>query len=165
MGPAIQEVYSVVPESGGRGRPPTRKKPGRHWQDVQAIRQEDEPGRCTGVRIQGVLGSRQEVLGWLGRSTADGERRHRTSRLFHGRQVRKTLAFSKEPEIYRAGAIGEDADSNLVRSPKRFHVPAPEGFGPRGQPRTPAMASGLTDHIWTIEELLTTLPLPRLCNA
>ena len=27
------------------------------------------------------------------------------------------------------------------------------------------MAAGLTEHIWTVEELLTTLPLPRFSNA
>jgi hypothetical protein len=27
------------------------------------------------------------------------------------------------------------------------------------------MAAGLTDHIWTIEELLTVLPLPMLNNT
>jgi len=27
------------------------------------------------------------------------------------------------------------------------------------------MVAGLTEHIWTVEELLTTLPLPRFSNA
>jgi len=27
------------------------------------------------------------------------------------------------------------------------------------QPRTPAMAANFTDHIWTVKELLTTLPV------
>jgi len=27
------------------------------------------------------------------------------------------------------------------------------------------MAAGLTDHIWTVEELLTTLPLPKISNT
>jgi hypothetical protein len=35
----------------------------------------------------------------------------------------------------------------------------------RWLPRTPAMAAGLTDHIWTVKELLTTLPLPALSNT
>jgi len=98
IGQAILEVYGVVPEYGGRRRPPTRKKPGRHWQYVQAIRQEDKQGRWMGIRIQVVLGSRREALEVLGRSTAYVERSHLTSRLFNGRQVRQTSAFSKELE-------------------------------------------------------------------
>jgi hypothetical protein len=30
---------------------------------------------------------------------------------------------------------------------------------------TPAMAAGLTDHPWSVKELLTVLPLPRLSNT
>jgi len=91
------EVYGAVPEYQGRGRPPTRKKPGHNWQYVQAIRQENEQGRFAGVRLRVVFGRRAEVLALLGHSTAYVERSHLTSRLFNGRQVRKTLAFSKGP--------------------------------------------------------------------
>ena len=147
IGQAILEVYRVVPEYQGRGRPPTRKKPGRHWQYVQAIRQKDEQGRCVGVRSQVVFGSRREALELLGRSTVYVERSHLTSRLFNGRQVRKTLAFSKALGMYRAAAIWEDAYYNLVRPYKSLCIPAPEGSGQRWQPRRPAMAAGLTDHI------------------
>ena len=160
IGQAILEVYGLVPEYGGRRRPLTRKKPGRHWQYVQAIRQEDKQGRWMGIRIQVVLGSRREALEVLGRSTAYVERSHLTSRLFNGRQVRRTLTFSKVLEMYRAAVIWEDADYNLVRPHKSLRIPALEGSGQRWQPRTPAMAAGLTDHIWTVEEWLTTLPLP-----
>lgn len=32
----------------------------------------------------------------------------------------------------------------------------------RWQPRSPAMAAGLTDHIWTIEELLMAVAAPEI---
>jgi hypothetical protein len=32
-------------------------------------------------------------------------------------------------------------------------------------PRTPAMAAKLTDHIWTVKELLMTVPLPTAINT
>ena len=165
IGQAILGVYSVVPEYQGRGRPPTRKKPERHWQYVQAIREKDEQGRWIGVRIRVVFGSRQEVLELLGRSTAYVERSYLTSRLFNGQQARKTLAFSKALKMYRAAAIWEDAYYNLVRPHKSLRVPATEGSGQRWQPRIPAMVAGLMDHIWTVKELLTTLPLPRSSNT
>ena len=67
----------------GDGRRGARSR-GAPWPYVRAIHLEDEQGRSMGVRIPGVLGLRREVLGWLGRSTADGERSLRTSRLFQG---------------------------------------------------------------------------------
>jgi hypothetical protein len=51
-----------------------------------------------------------------GKSTAYIERSHLTSRLFNGRQGRKTLAFANDIELYRAAAVCEDAYYN--------HVPA-----------------------------------------
>jgi hypothetical protein len=35
----------------------------------------------------------------------------------------------------------------------------------RWQRRTPAMAAGLTDHVWTVRELLTTVLVPRTMNT
>ena len=35
----------------------------------------------------------------------------------------------------------------------------------RWQQRTPAMAAGLTDHIWTVKELLTGVFVPLLTNT
>ena len=35
----------------------------------------------------------------------------------------------------------------------------------RWQPRTPAMAARLTDHIWTVKELLTVVLVPPLTNT
>ncbi len=78
-------------------------------------------------------------------------------RLFNSRLTRKTLAFSKLLEMYRASAAWEDIIYNLVRPLKTLRV---ELFGDplhRWKPRTPAMAAGLTDHIWTVKELLKTV--------
>ena len=43
----------------------------------------------------------------------------------------------------------------------RIEVEAPSASR-RWQPRTPAMAAGLTDHIWTVKELLTVVLVPHL---
>jgi len=93
------------------------------------------------------------------------ERNHMTSRLFNGRQVCKTLAFSKGLGMYRTAAVWEDAYYNLIRPHKGLRISAPNDSGRRWQPRTPAMAAGLTDHILIVKELLTTLPLPRVSNT
>jgi hypothetical protein len=153
------EVYGVVPEYGGRGRPPTRKKPGTDWQYLQMVKQRDEHGRFEGTKLRVIFGSHAEVIELLGESTAYIERSNLTSRLFNGRQVRKTLAFSKDIEVYRAAAAWEDSYYNLVRPHKSLRLPLRDDLPRKWSPRTPAMAAKLTDHIWTVKELLTTIPL------
>jgi hypothetical protein len=162
---AMIEAYGIVPEYGGHGRPPTRKKPGRDWQYVQMVKQRDEHGRVQGTKMRVVFGKRGEVVTLLGESTAYIERSNLTSRLFNGRQVRKTLAFSKDVGLNRAAAIWEDSYYNLVRPHKSLRLSVLDRQGHRWRPRTPAMAAGLTDHIWSIKELATALPLPRTRNT
>jgi hypothetical protein len=99
---AMIEVYGVVPEYSGRGRRPTRKQARPGWLYLQMVKQRDERGRVKGTKLRVVFGKKSEVLALLGTSTAYIERSNLTSRLFNGRQVRKTLAFSKEIAAYRA---------------------------------------------------------------
>ena len=94
---AMIEVYGIVPEYQGRGRPPTHKQPQPGWQYLQVVKQR-ENGRIIGVTLRVVFGDEEEVLERLGKSTAYIERTHLTMRLFNGRLVRKTLAFSKQLE-------------------------------------------------------------------
>lgn len=162
---ALVEVYGAVPAYRGRGRPPTRKKPGSHWQYVQLVKERDGLGRVRGTKVRVVFGQKAEVMALLGPSTAYIERSNLTSRLFNGRQVRRTLAFSKAVEMSRAAAIWEDNYYNLVRPHKSLRLPVADVSGRRWRPRTPAMAAGLTDHIWTVKELLTTLPVPKANNT
>ena len=155
---AMVEVYGVVPEYQGIGRPPTRKQPQPGWQYLQVVKQR-ESGRVVGTELRVVFGDEQEILELLGKSTAYIERTHLTMRLFNGRLTRKTLAFSKLLEMYCASAAWEDLVYNLARPLKtlRLEVNAPHR---RWQPRSPAMAAGLTDRIWTVKELLTTVVPP-----
>jgi hypothetical protein len=162
---AMTEVYGVVPQYCGRGRPPTRKRPGAGWQYVQMVKQRDKHGRVQGTKIRVIFGTKAEVVALLGESTAYIERNHLTSRLFNGRQVRKTLAFSKDTEMNRAAAIWEDSYYNLVRPHKSLRLPVSDMLGVRWQPRTPAMAAELTDHLWTLKELCVALPLPKSNNT
>jgi hypothetical protein len=162
---AMIEVYGRVPEYSGHGRPPTLKKACPGWQYLQMVKQRDEHGRVQGVKLRVVFGKKSELLALLGKSTAYIERSHLTSRLFNGRQARKTLAFSKELEMYTAAAAWEDGCYNLVRPHKSLRVPVSDTALQKWLPRTPAMAAGLTDHIWTVKELLTVLPIPCLNNT
>jgi hypothetical protein len=162
---AMVAVYGIVPEYGGRGRPPTRKKPGSDWMYLQMVKQRDERGRFQGTKLRVIFGTQTEVLELLGRSTAYIERSHLTSRMFNGRQVRKTLAFSKDIRAYRASATWEDSYYNLIRPHKGLRLRVKDRWPQKWSPQTPAMAAKLTDHIWTVKELLMTLPLPGAINT
>ena len=96
----------------------------------------------------------------MGKSTAYVERSHLTARLFNSRLARKTLAFSKDLTMHRAAATWQDCYYNLIRPHKSLRLPVEDELRQRWQKRTPAMAAGLTDHIWTVKELLTLIPLP-----
>jgi hypothetical protein len=158
---AMVEVWGKVPEYGGRGRPPTKKRPGADWQYLQMVKQR-ENGRVVGIKAKTIYGAdEREVLEkLLGASTSYVERTNLTSRHMNGRLVRKTLGYSKELAMLRASSIWEDAVYNLGRALKTLRTENPEAGKRRWKQRSPAMAAGLTDHIWEIEELLTTLPLP-----
>jgi hypothetical protein len=158
---AMVEVWGKVPEYGGRGRPPTKKRPGAEWRYLQMVKQR-ENGRVMGIKAKTIYGDQREVLEKLsGGSTSYVERTNLTSRHMNGRLVRKTLGYSKELKMLRASSMWEDTVYNLGRALKTLRVESPESDGKRRWiGRSPAMAAGLTDHIWEIEELLTTLPLP-----
>jgi hypothetical protein len=104
---AMLEVYGKIPEYSGRGRPPTRKQPQPDWKYLQMVKQR-ENGRVTGTKLRVVFGDKDEVISLLGKSTAYIERTHLTMRLFSGRLVRKTLAYSKAVDMYHAATIWDD---------------------------------------------------------
>jgi hypothetical protein len=162
---AMIEVYGVVPEYRGRGRPPTRKKAGSDWQYLQMVKQRDQHGRFQGIKLRVVFGKKSELLTLLGKSTAYIERSNLTSRHFNSRQVRKTLAFSKALHFYRAAAIWEDCYYNLIRPHKSLRQSDQKSSVRKWKPTTPAMAARLTDHIWTVKELLYSQPIPCVSNT
>jgi hypothetical protein len=160
---AMLEVYGQVPPYSGRGRPPSLKRPGQDWQYLQMVKQR-ENGRVIGTELRVIYGDEAEVLALLGQSTSYIERSNLTSRHFNSRLTRKTLAFSKTIAMHQAAAVLDDAYYNLVRPHKtlRQEVIAPDR---RWLPRTPAMVSALTDHIWTVKELFSKIPVPFVNNT
>jgi len=136
---------------------PNQEKTG----DVRKLIKKRKGGRLESVRIKIIYGDTKEVKDKLGCHTASIERTNLTSRTMNGQLVRKTLSFSKELRFLKASSTLEDAIYNFTRPVKTLRV---EVANPRDQARwqqrTPAMAAGLTDHIWTVGELLTTVLVP-----
>jgi hypothetical protein len=157
---AMVEVCGMIPEYKGIGRPPTLKRPQTGWQYLQVVKQR-ENGRVVGVKLRVIFGDKDEVLAFLGKSTAYVERTHLTMRLFNGRLTRRTLGFSKELRMYRASAAWEDLVYNFARPLETLRVKILDDPKRRWRSRTPAMAAGLTDRVWTVKELLTTVVLPN----
>jgi hypothetical protein len=162
---AMVAVYGLVPEYSGCGRPPVHPKPGDDWLYLQMVKQRDEHGRLQEVNLKAVWGNQEQLIELLGKSTAYIERSNLTSRLFSARLTRKTLAFSKNVELHEAAVTWEDAYYNWIRPHKSLRVEIPDDPMRKWMPRTPAMAAHLTDHIWTVKELLFTVPLPRARNT
>lgn len=162
---AMLETWGEVPEYSGRGTPPKLLKPGKDWQFLQIIKKR-KGGKLESVHIKVVYGDPEEVKTKLGCHTAYVERTNLTSRTMNGRLVRKTLSFSKELHFLEASNTLEDALYNFTRPVKtlRVELPNPRNQA-RWQQRSPAMAAGLTDHIWTVKELLTTVLVPLCANT
>ncbi|MBI3757018.1 MAG: IS1 family transposase [Deltaproteobacteria bacterium] len=155
---ALLEVYGQVPAYTGRGRPPTRKQPSDEWHYTQMVKQHDTQGHFLGVNIRVIYGD-ETTLDLTGEHTAYIERTNLTSRHMNARLTRKTLGFSKHLEMLRASSMWEDMVYNLTRPVKTLRREVNDGQR-RWLPQSPAMKAGLTDHVWSIRELLTRLPVP-----
>ena len=155
---ALIQVYGHLPPYKGRGRRPTRKCPDTDWQYTQMVKQRDEKGNLIGVEVRVIYGD-ETTLQQTGTRTVHVERTNLTSRHMNGRLVRKTLGFSKQVAMLRAACVWEDGVYNLIRPLKTLRVAVSHGVQ-RWFQRSPAMAAGLTDHRWSIREMLTSVPIP-----
>ena len=165
---AMIAVYGQVPPYKGRGRRPRKKRQVEGWQYLQVVKKRDSKGRFLGTELRVVFGKAEDVLALLGQSTSYIERTHLTMRHMNGRLVRKGLGYSKQLRMHKAHAVWEDAVYNLCRYVKTLReevLPEAARFEPRWWHRTPSMAAGLTDHRWSIKELLRTLPVPAIDNT
>ena len=163
---AILEVFGVPePDAPERkpGRSPKRKKvfpPGLLYGQVD---KERVHGRLRCVDRKAVVGTMAEIQAVLAKdghskviNTSIVERDNLSFRQHNGRAVRKTLSYSKDWTMHQHSVDLEDAVHNFVRehSSLRTELPEPQGHR-KWQQRTPAMAAGLTDHIWSLRELVT----------
>jgi hypothetical protein len=154
--------------------PPARRGPGRPRKEPRRVVDPDlryaqvekrrEGGRVVEVKRQIVFGSEGDLIrimqadGCGSRiNTAYVERDNLTSRQTNGRLVRKTLSHSKRQAYLRHHLDFEDAIYNFVRphGALRLRLSRPAAHGRLWADRTPAMVAGLTDHVWSMEELLS----------
>ena len=125
------------------------------------VHKERQGGRVVSIEQRIVRGTKKAVDAALKRgSTAPTinvsyvERCHGTQRHFNARKARKVYTFSKEFVFHVAVTWLCVVFYNFgwaVRTLRQQTQVKP----PRYQHRTPAMVAGLTDHLWTLEEIFT----------
>ena len=80
------------------------------------------------------------------------ERHNATDRHRNARKGRKTYRFSKDWETHEAMTTFTMYSYNFCWAVRTLRQEvAPKVY----RPRTPAMAAGLADHVWSLEEWLT----------
>lgn len=170
---ALLEVYGVwdtPPRQGTRGRFP---KPRRYPPPdlcYAVVVKERAHGRGAHVTTRLVYGTTEQVETALRMSpvsrtitTYGVERQNLTVRQHSRRMGRKVNAFSKDPDYLEEQLTVAFAYYHFViphRSLRqRLACPLPtkgsKGSYKKWKSVTPAMAAGLTDHVWTMDELLS----------
>jgi hypothetical protein len=152
---------------GSRGRlPHLRFRIPRTLAHVQIIERR-EGGRVTHVDIRYIHGSRKRVrqalehVGCLTPNTAAIERRNGTARRMSAHQMRKSLAFSLRPDTKLTLGWWGVTVYNWSRPHRSLRQPLMVRMGKKKyQPRTPAMALGLADHLFSVREILLSPVFP-----
>jgi len=155
-------VVTTFARTGKRGRP--RKPLCEPHPDLvygQLVKQKKQ-GKLLTLSTRVVLGAERLTQLGLTISTALVERVHLTLRQALAPLARKTSSFCKDRARMQQRVVFFQAFYNVtrphmsLRTPLSMHERTRHGaIRPRWRERTPAMAAGLTDHVWTFRELLT----------
>lgn len=146
---AIRRVYRDPRPTGRRGRPPL--VPRKDVSLTQAVKKRVN-GRVVGVEVHTVLGKEPQGCAYcVHEERLNGVLRDRLNCL-----TRKTHAFAKKKATWNALVIVCLFEHNWIRPHRALRERAEElPNGRRYRRRTPAMAIGLADHVWSWEEFLT----------
>jgi IS1 family transposase/transposase-like protein len=156
--PSILEAFGrryAAPQTGLVGRP---RLDIMRWPQGLAYGQviKSAKGQASdGIHLRVIRGKAQllhtlSLLGYEKINTSSVERQNGTSRLHNQRKVRKTLAFSKSHLYHGWMSWLSVVQYNFCRAHGSLRIKDERGF----HHRTPAMASGLTDRIWSTHEWL-----------
>ncbi|HUS16506.1 MAG TPA: hypothetical protein VM536_16025 [Chloroflexia bacterium] len=162
---AFRRVFRVSVRTGRRGRPRLELAAG--FLLGQVVKQYRKR-RVATVQQRVICGTRAAILAVL-RVTGTGqeihtayiERLNATFRSCLAPLVRRGRAIAHKMETVRAGMYLVGGAYNFCWVHGSLRQTAPAGAPYKWEDRTPAMAAGLTDHRWTLRELLNyQVPLP-----
>jgi IS1 family transposase len=160
--PAILDAYGmqvVPPRTGKPGRPKAPYKVAPPELQYATVHKTREKGRVVKVDFRVIFGTMAGVMAALAQSivskainTAFVERHNGTDRNRNARKGRKSYCFSKNWAVHEAVTYFTMYSYNFCWPVRTLRVREANGHW---QQRTPAMAAGLSDHIWTLSEWLT----------
>jgi hypothetical protein len=143
---------------GRRGRQPARRKRPPKGLLYATVHKTREKNRVVKVEQRLIFGTLLALAAALIASTVSAivntvfvERYNGTDRNRNARKARKTYCFSKDWEVHEAVSYFTIYSYNFCWSVRTLREKDANG---KWQPRTPAMAAGLTDHPWTLTEWL-----------
>ncbi len=170
---ALLDVYGrwvQPPRNGTRGRFPNPRHIPPPDLCYAVVVKERENGQVVEVTTRIVYGTTEQVEAALQASpvsrtinTYGVERNNLTVRQHSRRMGRKVNAFSKDPDYLEHQLTLAFAYYHFVvphrglrqRLPRALPTKGRKGSYKKWKPVTPAMAAGLTDHVWTMDELLS----------
>ena len=166
---AILQAYGqtvVPPRTGKPGRPRAPYKAAPPGLSYAVVTKRRERGRAVEVGTRVVFGAVAAVLMALGWSrvsrainTAFVERQDGTDRHRNAREGRRTYRFSKDWRYHEAVTYLSLYSYHFCWPVRTLASQDDRG---RRVARSPAMAAGLTDHVWSMSEWLS-LPAVRHC--
>jgi IS1 family transposase len=158
---ALIECYHTIttfPKTGKRGRPKGPvKEPNPDLVYGQVIK-ERKQGRIANITYRVKCGAERLANLGLKISTTLLERVNLTIRQSLAPLARKTLGFSKKKDNLQKQITFFQVFYNFARPHMSLREEVSQTslpFKQKWRPKTPAMAAGLTDHVWTFRELLT----------
>jgi IS1 family transposase len=148
----------TFPRTGKPGRPKNPVKEPLPDLVYGQIVKKKRKGRVSEITTRILCGAERFAELGLTISTPLLERLNLTFRQALAPLVRKTLSFSKERSHLQQQTCFFQAFYNLARPHMSLREKITDNahrFEQKWRQRTPAMAAGLTDHVWTFRELLT----------
>jgi hypothetical protein len=169
---ALLEVYGAWRQpqrQGTRGRYPKPVKVPPEELTYATVHKTRKSNRVVQVEARGVYGSAAAVQAALDNSSVSGsvntvyvERHNGTDRNRNARKARKSYCFSKDWAVHEAATYFTLYSYNFCWPVRTLR----EKIGrKRYRPRTPAMAAGLADHVWSLREWLTYPAVDRPTRA
>jgi IS1 family transposase len=156
---AILHAYGETvtpPRTGKPGRPKAPYTAPRAGLTYAAVEKRREKGRVVEILTRVVFGTMAAVAAALARSatgrtinTSFVERYNGTDRHHNARKSRKTYRFSKDWRHHEAVTYFTMYSYNFCWPVRTLRRPTEGG---RWQKQAPAMAAGLTDHVWSLAE-------------
>jgi len=159
---AILDAYGETitpPRTGKRGRPKAPYKRAPEGLTYAVVEKTREKGRVVKVATRAVFGTVAAVTAALGMSrvstainTSFVERQNGTDRHRNARKARKTYRFSKDWRYHEAVTYLTMYVYNFCWPVRTLGIKDGQG---RWRQRSPAMAAGLADRIWSMSEWVT----------